>query len=201
MEVEKEVIKEVPVEKEVVVEKILVATPTAAPAPAEVEVNPGKVIWMVGGWANEGFDYALGCGGDPNQFGRMLHGFLLEVSDEFELIPGIASDWDLSSDGLTWSFTIREGVKFHDGTEVTVEDVLWSWDHYFGPGAEEYTITTAFRPLARITDRMELAGPDKINLSTTIPNTAIPDYYFSRRGPLYASPMPAREKQHDLAAE
>ena len=182
------------------------SAPTAVPAavsePEEVmvAVNPGKVTWMMGGWGNERFDYAFTPGGDPSQYGRIMHGFLLEISDDFKLVPGIATDWGLSTDGLTWDFTIREGAKFHDGTEVTAEDVLWTWQHNFGPGAEEYVLGTAVKPLIRLRDRIE-AGPDNVSVTTTIPFTSIPDYFFSRRGPLFLGVLPRRDQQHDEAAE
>lgn len=116
-----------------------VPQPTTASQPSVTEVHPGKVTWLVGSWGNERFDPALAPGGDPNQYGRLMHGFLLEVSDDFQLIPGMASDWDLSNDGLTWTFTLRGGVKFHDGEDLTTEDILWTWQHYYSDAAREYS--------------------------------------------------------------
>jgi peptide/nickel transport system substrate-binding protein len=43
--------------------------------------------------------------------------------DTFE--PGLAESWSVSDDGLVWTFNIREGVTFHDGTPCTAEDVAW----------------------------------------------------------------------------
>ena len=40
--------------------------------------------------------------------------------------PGLAEDWDVSDDGLVWTFKIREGVKFHDGTPCDANAVAWS---------------------------------------------------------------------------
>jgi peptide/nickel transport system substrate-binding protein len=40
--------------------------------------------------------------------------------------PGLAESWEVSDDGLVWTFKIREGVTFHDGTPCTAEDVAWS---------------------------------------------------------------------------
>ena len=40
------------------------------------------------------------------------------------LTPGLSTDWSVSEDGLTWTFTLREGVTFHDGTAMTPETVL-----------------------------------------------------------------------------
>ncbi|MHA7681625.1 ABC transporter substrate-binding protein [Cupriavidus sp. PET2-C1] len=43
------------------------------------------------------------------------------------IIPGLAESWKLVND-LTWEFKIRKGVKFHDGSELTTEDIAWSLD-------------------------------------------------------------------------
>ena len=51
-----------------------------------------------------------------------------------ELVPALATEVPtidnglISEDGLTYTFPIREGVMFHDGTELTAEDVKYSWD-------------------------------------------------------------------------
>ncbi len=42
--------------------------------------------------------------------------------------PCVAKSWDISTDGLTYTFFLREGIKFHDGTELTAEDVKFSMD-------------------------------------------------------------------------
>ncbi|NSW53191.1 MAG: hypothetical protein HPY85_11855 [Anaerolineae bacterium] len=43
-----------------------------------------------------------------------------------EFFPQLATDWSVAEDGLTYTFTIREGVTFHEGGELTPEDVEWS---------------------------------------------------------------------------
>jgi len=40
--------------------------------------------------------------------------------------PNVAKSWETSADGLTWTFHLRPGIKFHDGTELTAEDVKFS---------------------------------------------------------------------------
>jgi len=42
--------------------------------------------------------------------------------------PYVAKSWEVSADGLTWTFHLRPGIKFHDGTELTAEDVKFSMD-------------------------------------------------------------------------
>jgi peptide/nickel transport system substrate-binding protein len=165
----------------------------------EPAVNPGKVIWMTGGWGNERFDPALAPGGDPNQYGRLITGYLIEISDDFELIPGMATDWALSSDGLTWTVTLRDGVKFHDGTEVTADDVLWTWQHFYSHESREYTTSGAMWALENILDKMEKTGANKIKITTTTPHTGIADYYFSRRSPVWYGALPKRDTIDGLA--
>jgi ABC-type transport system substrate-binding protein len=159
----------------------------------EVEVNPGKVTWMTAAWGNERFDPALAPGGDPNQYGRLITGYLIEISDDFELIPGMATDWALSSDGLTWTVTLRDGVKFHDGTEVTTDDVLWTWQHFYSHESREWTTSGAMWALENILDKMEKVGDDQVSITTTTPHTGIADYYFSRRSPVWYGALPARD--------
>ncbi|MBW8010144.1 MAG: ABC transporter substrate-binding protein [Chloroflexi bacterium] len=43
-----------------------------------------------------------------------------------EFIPQLATDWTISDDGLTYTFTMREGVQFHNGDTMTAEDAAWS---------------------------------------------------------------------------
>ena len=43
-------------------------------------------------------------------------------------MPGLAKSWDISDDGLTYTFNLRAGVKFHDGTAMDAEDVKFSLD-------------------------------------------------------------------------
>jgi peptide/nickel transport system substrate-binding protein len=48
-----------------------------------------------------------------------------------DIEPGLASRWTVSRDGLTWSFTIRDNVTFHDGTPLTAREVLQSFERLF----------------------------------------------------------------------
>ena len=48
---------------------------------------------------------------------------LVEAEGTGELKPGLATEWDASDDGLTWTFALREGARFHDGTPVDADSV------------------------------------------------------------------------------
>jgi peptide/nickel transport system substrate-binding protein len=52
-----------------------------------------------------------------------------------ETIPWLATDWWLSDDGLTWTFTLRDGVRWQDGRPLTADDVVFSIEYYLShPG-------------------------------------------------------------------
>src|SRR3954447_26927531 len=47
-----------------------------------------------------------------------------------ELVPALAESWELSPDGLTYTFKIRQGVKFHDGTDVDAAAIKYNYDRW-----------------------------------------------------------------------
>ena len=51
---------------------------------------------------------------------------LLKPDENGNLNPAVASEYTVSDDGLVYTFTLRDGVKFHDGSTVTAEDVVYS---------------------------------------------------------------------------
>ncbi len=63
--------------------------------------------------------------GTEEVFFNMFEGLVKPDSDG-NLNPAVASDYKVSEDKKTYTFTLREGVKFHDGSTVTVEDVKYS---------------------------------------------------------------------------
>lgn len=64
-----------------------------------------------------------------------------------EYVPSIASDWTVSEDGLTWSFTIREGVVFHDGTTLDAIAVKASFDRILDPATNAVSAGTNVGPM------------------------------------------------------
>ena len=141
--------------------------PTSPPKVASQEVNPGKVTWMVGSFANERMTYCL-AGGGGHDYGRQIHAFLLEsdVKDGARfIVPGIASKWSVNSDGTAWTVDIREGVKFQDGKELTVEDVLWTWRWGMGRQAQDYATGGACLSNSQLTESFEQTGPNQVKIT------------------------------------
>ncbi|WP_408098706.1 ABC transporter substrate-binding protein [Peredibacter sp. HCB2-198] len=84
-------------------------------------------------------------GGEPTTLNPMtasdgytqaVHAYLFDSLldrdlDTYEWKPALATEWKISEDKRTFDFKLREGVKFHDGKEVTAEDVKYSYDVIF----------------------------------------------------------------------
>lgn len=58
---------------------------------------------------------------------------LLEYDDDGNYIPGLLERWEVGSDGLTWTLTFKQGVKFHDGTPLDAEAVKFNFDRIADP--------------------------------------------------------------------
>jgi len=81
-------------------------------------------------------------GGEPSTLNPMaavdaysaaLHGYMFESllsrhADTYEFEPGLASSWEISKDNKRYTFKLKEGLKWSDGTPLTVEDVKFSYD-------------------------------------------------------------------------
>ncbi|GAA2726744.1 ABC transporter substrate-binding protein [Cellulomonas aerilata] len=53
---------------------------------------------------------------------------LVEPDENLDMQPALAESWETSDDGLTWTFHLRDDVTFHDGSEFTADDVVYSFD-------------------------------------------------------------------------
>ena len=132
------------------------ATEVMAPAEAEIE----KFTVMVTTQGNELFNskYAQG---ENNLWQRMAQVWLIGgnftngslVLDESS---GIASKWEIVDDGLAWEFTIRPGIRFHNGEELDVDDVAFMANWAI---TEEAAGVSTVRIAREITNR-EVTGPD-----------------------------------------
>jgi peptide/nickel transport system substrate-binding protein len=102
------------------------------------------------------FDYLVGTtpDGQPSQAG------------------GLASKWENSADHKRWTFHLRRGVKFHDGTEMTSEDVKFSLQRAMGKRS-----TTGYAgPLRTLIADIETPAPDRVVIVTKEPTLIIPTY-------------------------
>ena len=76
----------------------------------------------------EGFDPGLAVGQPDGRVVRiMFEGLTVPNAKTLVPEPGQASRWDMSADGLTYTFHLRPKLKWSDGTPLTARDFVWSW--------------------------------------------------------------------------
>ena len=73
---------------------------------------------------------------------------LTRIDGDGKVIPGLAADWTISPDGLTYTFHLRNGVKFHDGTPFDCSVVKFSYDRAVAPGSTNAQ-KGLFEPIAK----------------------------------------------------
>ena len=85
------------------------------------------------------------------------------------LIPGLATSWK-SIDPLTWEFKLRPGVRFHDGSELTADDVVFSIERPKTMQGSPASFTSFVRPL------VEVVAVDKttVRIRTAVPHVLVP---------------------------
>ncbi|MGH8697062.1 MAG: ABC transporter substrate-binding protein [Burkholderiales bacterium] len=94
---------------------------------------------------------------------------LTHVDADARLIPGLAESWR-AVDATTWEFRLRRGVRFHDGSELTAEDVAFSIDRPATLTASPGPFTTFTRPIVS----QQLVDRYTIRLKTAAPYAMVP---------------------------
>lgn len=109
------------------------ADDTGADSTAPAASGEGKVLSVQIGPNPETIDPALNSAVDGGNM--ILHTFecLLTVDQEGKLAPGQAESWETSEDGLTWTFHLRDGLKWSDGSALTANDFVYSWRRVCDP--------------------------------------------------------------------
>lgn len=125
----------------------------------------------------------------------IMEGLLTRNIDTREWEPALAKEWSISKDGKTFEFTLRDGVKWHDGKPLTVEDVKFSFDAIMDKN-DKYK-TAHLKPYFENIKSADIVGPNKIKFTVGSPYfnnftvvaglTVVPKH-------LYANPSKEQEK-------
>ena len=108
---------------------------------------------------------------------------LTRFTPQAQVMPDLATSWDLASDGITYTFHLKRGVKFHDGSTFTASDVRHSWERVLDPrtkggrgwplypirGAKEFAAGTASS-----ISGLEIVDDTTVRISLTEPFAIFP---------------------------
>ncbi|WP_246710476.1 ABC transporter substrate-binding protein [Martelella soudanensis] len=108
---------------------------------------------------------------------------LFGFSENIQPIPILAESVDISPDGKTYHIPLRQGVKFHNGKEMTAEDVKASLERYIKYGATQAMLEPV--------DKIDVAGPYEVTLTLKAPSPTFLEAFASPRAP--AVIIPAEE--------
>ncbi|WP_394199497.1 ABC transporter substrate-binding protein [Litoreibacter albidus] len=89
---------------------------------------------------------------------------LMRFASDGSVVNGLAKDWDISEDGKTYTFTLHEGVKFHDGTDLDATDVVFSLDR-----ARAEDSVNAQKALFANIDTVEAVDPTTVKVTLAAP--------------------------------
>ncbi|MBW2357058.1 MAG: ABC transporter substrate-binding protein [Deltaproteobacteria bacterium] len=93
----------------------------------------GTLIWGRGG-DSVNLDLAQATDGESIKAGvQMLENLVIFEKDSMNVVPQLAESWTVSDDGLTWTFKLRKGVKFHDGEPFNAQAVYDSFARVIDP--------------------------------------------------------------------
>jgi oligopeptide transport system substrate-binding protein len=94
-----------------------------------------------------------------HEYITQLFGGLVRLGDDLEPVPDIAESWQISNDGRTYTFYLRQDVKFHDGRQVKADDFKYSWERACDPQAHSLTAATYLGDIVGV--REVLSGATK----------------------------------------
>ncbi len=136
----------------------VVASPITAP-PARAQATPIRVVMNT---ELQILDPIITNANVTRAFGYMVFDTLIAMDEAGEYRPQMLESWQASEDRLTWTFTLRPGLEWHDGTPVTAEDCVASlnrWGRRDGMGMRLMAAARALRVVDRRSFVLELSRP------------------------------------------
>ena len=89
---------------------------------------------------------------------------LVQFDENLGIIPDLAEDWEVSEDGTSYTFSLREGLTFHDGAPLTVEDVIFTFERttdpdFASPHANKLALVESIEAPDELTVTLTLSEP------------------------------------------
>ena len=119
-----------------------------------------------------------------NTMGRFMYDGLFNSDPRGIPVPGLATSWSVGDDNLTWTFALRKGVKFHDGSDFTAEDVAYTIDVCRTSLLKNFTASIKeVRIVDPHTVKIITSVPTAILLESLVPLRILPKAYRTKVGP------------------
>jgi peptide/nickel transport system substrate-binding protein len=152
---------------------LLLAAGCSSTAPANTEpVTGGNLVYATGDAEPTCLDPHVGGNYPQALVATQFLESLVSKNAEGDIIPWLATEWRESEDGLAWTFTLRDGVTFSDGTPFTADAVAANIAHVQNPETGSSTGYLALQKVASVevvddtTARLVLSEPDSALLDS-----------------------------------
>ena len=107
---------------------LMVAFLAITPSPSQAQT-----VTYAAGADPDSLDPANAESNPSEAVNRMIFENLVKFDPKLNLVPGLAEKWEQAKDGMSWTFFLRKGVKFHDGTPFNAEAAKYFFDRMIGP--------------------------------------------------------------------
>src|SRR4029453_17890609 len=106
-------------------------------------------------------DFITSFAAQARDMGVYIYEGLVTVDGNYDVAPQLAERWTTSTDGKTYTFHLRKGVKFHDGSPVTAADVVASVERFRGqsPRKADLSMIASVQGVDEATGEIGLAQP------------------------------------------
>ncbi|HEV2356268.1 MAG TPA: ABC transporter substrate-binding protein [bacterium] len=116
-----------------------------------------------------------------------IHNALLELDENFSFVPTLAQSYTAAPDGMSYTFKLLKGVRFHDGTEFTADDVKYTYEWYMNPAnhainANNFEGVDAVQAPDKYTIRVKMKRPNAAFLAKGASTFIVPAAYHGKVG-------------------
>jgi peptide/nickel transport system substrate-binding protein len=143
----------------------------SAAAPAIAQDQKGTLIFAVESLAAQTLDPILEQRPGNAVYQAVMYDSLVGFDLEKGGIgPGVAQSWELAADGLSWTFKLRPGQKFHNGDPLTATDVKFSLERQMGPGS----LAASAAVMRRTFKSIDVIDDLTVRINTNSPQIGLP---------------------------
>ncbi len=156
-------------------------------APGQVSgVNPGQTsgnVLRLYGRQPVTLDPALAGDANSTEYIDKIYSGLVALNDKLEIVPDLAKSWDVSGGGTVYTFHLRDGLKFQDGSPVTAQDFKYSVERMTDPATGSQVASSYVNDIVGAADKLagkaqEVSGVQVLDPQTIRITIDAPKAYF-----------------------
>lgn len=139
--------------------------------------NKDVLTMAIGSEPDGGFDPVLGWGryGSP-----LIQSTLVETTADMEIVGDLATDYNISEDGVTWTFNLRDDARFTDGEKVTAQDVVFTYEKAkVSNSIVDLTVMESIKATDASTVEIMLAHPESAFIYSIAKTGIVPEHAYN----------------------